>query len=185
MPTTLTPVIAGRGATGSQKVRSSARPAAKPGRSDDDADEVGAVVAALRELDREAPGDVLVFFPGEAEIRDAADAIRGAYQKDTSPTEVLPLYGRLSAAEQHRVFERSSVAGRAPPSDPRTRRRRDESHRPGIRYVVDTGTARISRLQQPLEDPAPADRSGVAGLGAAALGPRRPYLAGRGDPALL
>ncbi|MEF2964188.1 helicase-related protein, partial [Pseudomonas aeruginosa] len=56
-------------------------------------------------------GDVLVFFPGEAEIRDAADAIRGAYQKDAAPTEVLPLYGRLSAAEQHRVFERSTVAG--------------------------------------------------------------------------
>ncbi|MFC9984900.1 DEAD/DEAH box helicase, partial [Microbacterium keratanolyticum] len=49
----------------------------------DPADEVSAVVAALRELDREERGDVLVFFPGEAEIKDAADAIRGAYAKDT------------------------------------------------------------------------------------------------------
>ncbi|MBU5873064.1 hypothetical protein JVW08_20355, partial [Vibrio cholerae O1] len=62
--------------------------------------------------DREARlGDVLVFLPGEAEIRDAADAVRGAYAKDAAPTEVLPLYGRLSAAEQHRVFEPSRVAG--------------------------------------------------------------------------
>ncbi|WJS89828.1 DUF3418 domain-containing protein [Microbacterium testaceum] len=139
------PSSRGRGATGSQKVRSSARPAAKPGRSDDDADEVGAVVAALRELDREAPGDVLVFFPGEAEIRDAADAIRGAYQKDTSPTEVLPLYGRLSAAEQHRVFERSSVAGVRRRVILATNVAETSLTVPGIRYVVDTGTARISR----------------------------------------
>ncbi|REC98156.1 ATP-dependent helicase HrpA [Microbacterium sp. AG157] len=139
------PSSRGRGATGSQKVRSSARPAAKPGRSDDDADEVGAVVDALRELDREAPGDVLVFFPGEAEIRDAADAIRGAYQKDTSPTEVLPLYGRLSAAEQHRVFERSSVAGVRRRVILATNVAETSLTVPGIRYVVDTGTARISR----------------------------------------
>lgn len=139
------PPSRGSAATGSQKVRSSARPAAKPGRSDDDGDEVGAVVAALRELDREAPGDVLVFFPGEAEIRDAADAIRGAYQKDTSPTEVLPLYGRLSAAEQHRVFERSSVAGVRRRVILATNVAETSLTVPGIRYVVDTGTARISR----------------------------------------
>lgn len=121
------------------------RPAAKPGRSDDDVDEVGAVVAALRELDRESAGDVLVFFPGEAEIRDAADAIRGAYQKDAAPTEVLPLYGRLSAAEQHRVFERSSVAGVRRRVILATNVAETSLTVPGIRYVVDTGTARISR----------------------------------------
>lgn len=136
---------AGTPAPQPKKPRSPARPAAKPGRSDDDADEVGAVVAALRELDREAPGDVLVFFPGEAEIRDAADAIRGAYQKDTSPTEVLPLYGRLSAAEQHRVFERSSVAGVRRRVILATNVAETSLTVPGIRYVVDTGTARISR----------------------------------------
>lgn len=114
-------------------------------RDTDDVDEVGAVVAALRELDREAPGDVLVFFPGEAEIRDAADAIRGAYQKDAAPTEVLPLYGRLSAAEQHRVFERSTVAGVRRRVILATNVAETSLTVPGIRYVVDTGTARISR----------------------------------------
>ncbi|WP_314457597.1 helicase-related protein, partial [uncultured Microbacterium sp.] len=127
------------------KTRTPARPAPKAGRPDDDVDEVGAVVAALRELDRESAGDVLVFFPGEAEIRDAADAIRGAYQKDAAPTEVLPLYGRLSAAEQHRVFERSSVAGVRRRVILATNVAETSLTVPGIRYVVDTGTARISR----------------------------------------
>lgn len=134
-----------REASGPQKVRSSARPAAKPGRDADEIDEVGAVVAALRELDRESSGDVLVFFPGEAEIRDAADAIRGAYRNDAAPTEVLPLYGRLSAAEQHRVFERSSVAGVRRRVILATNVAETSLTVPGIRYVVDTGTARISR----------------------------------------
>ncbi|MEV8239273.1 DUF3418 domain-containing protein [Microbacterium testaceum] len=131
----------GRGVAAPQKVRSSARAT----RDGDDADEVGAVVAALRELDREPAGDVLVFFPGEAEIRDAADAIRGAYQKDAAPTEVLPLYGRLSAAEQHRVFERSTVAGVRRRVILATNVAETSLTVPGIRYVVDTGTARISR----------------------------------------
>lgn len=124
-----------------RKVRS----AAQGKRYTDDPDEVGAVVAALRELDREPAGDVLVFFPGEAEIRDAADAIRGAYQKDAAPTEVLPLYGRLSAAEQHRVFERSTVAGVRRRVILATNVAETSLTVPGIRYVVDTGTARISR----------------------------------------
>ncbi|MGC0370290.1 ATP-dependent RNA helicase HrpA [Microbacterium sp. SLBN-111] len=122
-----------------------ARSAAQGKRDTDDPDEVGAVVAALRELDREPAGDVLVFFPGEAEIRDAADAIRGAYQKDAAPTEVLPLYGRLSAAEQHRVFERSTVAGVRRRVILATNVAETSLTVPGIRYVVDTGTARISR----------------------------------------
>ncbi|MFK0403783.1 ATP-dependent RNA helicase HrpA [Microbacterium sp. NPDC090225] len=108
-------------------------------------DEVSAIVAALRELDREEPGDVLVFLPGEAEIRDAADAVRGAYSKDRSPTEVLPLYGRLSAAEQHRVFERSRVAGVRRRVILATNVAETSLTVPGIRYVIDTGTARISR----------------------------------------
>lgn len=152
-----TPSSRGRPSPAPSNLRSSARPAtksgaagkagsaAKPGRTDDDVDEVGAVVAALRELDREPAGDVLVFFPGEAEIRDAADAIRGAYQKDAAPTEVLPLYGRLSAAEQHRVFERSTVAGVRRRVILATNVAETSLTVPGIRYVVDTGTARISR----------------------------------------
>ena len=116
--------------------------------ADDEAepeDEVSAIVAALRELDREAPGDVLVFLPGEAEIRDAADAVRGAYANDRAPTEVLPLFGRLSAADQHRVFERSRVAGVRRRVILATNVAETSLTVPGIKYVIDTGTARISR----------------------------------------
>jgi ATP-dependent helicase HrpA len=62
------------------------------GPDDSDEDDVDAL-AALRELDREPDGDVLVFLPGEAEIRDAMDAVRGMYAKDARPTEVLPSTG--------------------------------------------------------------------------------------------
>lgn len=108
-------------------------------------DEVGAIVEALRELDREAPGDVLVFLPGEAEIRDAMDAVRGAFTNPAAPTEVLPLYGRLSAAEQHRVFERSSVRGLKRRVILATNVAETSLTVPGIKYVIDAGTARISR----------------------------------------
>ena len=140
---------------------------------DDPPDEVDGITAALRELDREAPGDVLVFLPGEAEIRDAADAVRGMYAKDAAPTEVLPLYGRLSAAEQHRVFERSSVAGVRRRVILATNVAETSLTVPGIRYVIDTGTARISRYsartkiqQLPIEAISQASaqqRSGRAG----------------------
>lgn len=108
-------------------------------------DEVDRIVAALHELDREAPGDVLVFLPGEAEIRDAADAVRSAYQNSVRPVEVLPLYGRLSAAEQHRVFEPSRIAGVSRRVVLSTNVAETSLTVPGIKYVIDTGTARISR----------------------------------------
>ncbi|MCZ4301463.1 ATP-dependent RNA helicase HrpA [Microbacterium oxydans] len=111
----------------------------------DPEDEVSAIVSALRELDREVPGDVLVFLPGEAEIRDAADAVRGAYANDRAPTEVLPLFGRLSAADQHRVFERSRVPGVRRRVILATNVAETSLTVPGIKYVIDTGTARISR----------------------------------------
>ncbi|MCK8468193.1 ATP-dependent RNA helicase HrpA [Microbacterium sp. KSW4-16] len=111
----------------------------------DPEDEVSAIVSALRELDREAPGDVLVFLPGEAEIRDATDAVRGAYANDRAPTEVLPLFGRLSAADQHRVFERSRVPGVRRRVILATNVAETSLTVPGIKYVIDTGTARISR----------------------------------------
>lgn len=116
-----------------------------PGAADDDGDDIDALLAALRELDREADGDVLVFLPGEAEIRDATDAVRGMYAKDARPTEVLPLFGRLSAAEQHRVFEPSTVAGVRRRIILATNVAETSLTVPGIRYVVDAGTARISR----------------------------------------
>lgn len=127
-----------RPATGSEK-------AGGKGPEPTDGDDVDGITAALRELDREPAGDVLVFLPGEAEIRDATDAVRGMYAKDASPTEVLPLYGRLSAAEQHRVFERSTVAGVRRRVILATNVAETSLTVPGIRYVVDTGTARISR----------------------------------------
>ncbi len=125
-------------------------PVAGAGSGDDpgtaeSSDDIDGLLAALRELDREADGDVLVFLPGEAEIRDAADAVRGMYAKDARPTEVLPLYGRLSAAEQHRVFEPSTVAGVRRRVVLATNVAETSLTVPGIRYVVDAGTARISR----------------------------------------
>lgn len=121
------------------------RPPARSAGGEDESDDVDGITSALRELDRESAGDVLVFLPGEAEIRDAADAVRGMYAKDAAPTEVLPLYGRLSAAEQHRVFERSQVAGIRRRVILATNVAETSLTVPGIRYVVDTGTARISR----------------------------------------
>ncbi|SBS70049.1 ATP-dependent RNA helicase HrpA [uncultured Microbacterium sp.] len=112
---------------------------------DETDDEVDALLGALGELDREADGDVLVFLPGEAEIRDATDAVRGRYAKDARPTEVLPLFGRLSAAEQHRVFEPSRVRGVRRRIILATNVAETSLTVPGIRYVVDAGTARISR----------------------------------------
>src|SRR4051812_29103307 len=101
-------------------------------------DQTEAIVDAVRELVAEGPGDILVFLPGEREIRDTADALADVADQRT---EVVPLYSRLSAAEQHRVFA------------PHTGRRvvlatnvaETSLTVPGIRYVVDTGVARISR----------------------------------------
>ncbi|MGI9604845.1 MAG: ATP-dependent RNA helicase HrpA [Acidimicrobiales bacterium] len=101
-----------------------------------------AIVDAVMELENEADGDVLVFCAGERDIREAADALAEAR---LDRTEIVPLYGRLSAAEQHRVFERVDRK--------RFRRRiviatnvaETSLTVPGIRYVVDPGTARISR----------------------------------------
>ncbi len=112
------------------------------GEPSDNRDYLQGINDALDELARESAGDVLVFLSGENEIRDAEDAIRG---RNLPATEVLPLYGRLSAADQHRVFQPSSTAG--------TRRRivlatnvaETSLTVPGIRYVIDAGTARISR----------------------------------------
>jgi len=102
--------------------------------------------AALDELDREPDGDVLVFLSGENEIRDAEESIRvrlSAARRDT--TEVLPLYGRLSAAEQHRVFETKRALGIRRRIVLATNVAETSLTVPGIRYVVDGGTARISR----------------------------------------
>ncbi len=104
-------------------------------------DQTEAIVAAVQELSAEGPGDVLVFLPGEREIRDTADALA-----DLPRTEIVPLYSRLSAAEQHRVFSAhgaGALGGRRVVLA--TNVAETSLTVPGIRYVVDTGVARISR----------------------------------------
>ncbi|HEX3336357.1 MAG TPA: ATP-dependent RNA helicase HrpA [Jatrophihabitans sp.] len=127
-------------------------------------DQTEAIVDAIHELESEPPGDVLVFLSGEREIRDTADAL-----KDLRNTEVLPLYARLPTAEQQRVFE------------PHTGRRvvlatnvaETSLTVPGIHYVVDPGTARISRYSrrtkvqrlpiEPISQASAAQRAGRCG----------------------
>ncbi len=117
------------------KASDSGRPA------DEDRDQVTAIVDAIGELEREGPGDILVFLSGEQEIRDSADALKGR-----AHTDVLPLYSRLSSAEQHRVFEvpanRTMASRRVVLA---TNVAETSLTVPGIRYVIDPGTARISR----------------------------------------
>ena len=116
--------------------------------SDDDLEEardpLDAVCDAVDELAAEPPGDILVFFSGEREIRDAADALRARVQ--TTPrlrgTEILPLFARLSLQEQHRVFSAGTSGRRIVLA---TNVAETSLTVPGIKYVIDTGTARISR----------------------------------------
>ncbi|MDQ1513518.1 MAG: ATP-dependent helicase HrpA, partial [Microbacteriaceae bacterium] len=114
-------------------------------RSSEDRDLAQGVSDALDELERDLDGDVLVFLSGESEIRDVADVLRGKYAGRSRPVEVLPLYGRLSAAEQHRVFEPSGTAGIARRVVLATNVAETSLTVPGIRAVIDAGTARISR----------------------------------------
>ena len=103
-----------------------------------DRDMQQAILDAVDELSRIDRGDILVFLPGEREIRDTAEALRKHHPPHT---EILPLYARLSAAEQNRVFEghrgRRIVLA--------TNVAETSLTVPGIRYVIDTGQARISR----------------------------------------
>jgi len=111
------------------------------GEDDDDRDQTQAICDAVVELTREGPGDILVFLSGEREIRDTAEALR---RLDLRDTELLPLYARLSAADQHRVF--------APHRGRRvvlaTNVAETSLTVPGIVGVVDPGTARISRYHR-------------------------------------
>ncbi|MFK4224355.1 ATP-dependent RNA helicase HrpA [Streptomyces sp. NPDC019890] len=114
------------------------RPLLEEDSDDSDRDQITAICDAVEELQTEGKGDILVFLSGEREIRDTADALN---KKQYRFTEVLPLYARLSHAEQHRVFQ------------PHTGRRivlatnvaETSLTVPGIKYVIDPGTARISR----------------------------------------
>ncbi|MFD5406543.1 ATP-dependent RNA helicase HrpA [Streptomyces griseorubiginosus] len=114
------------------------RPLLEEDSEDSDRDQITAICDAVEELQGEGKGDILVFLSGEREIRDTADAL---VKKNYRFTEVLPLYARLSHAEQHRVFQ------------PHTGRRivlatnvaETSLTVPGIKYVIDPGFARISR----------------------------------------
>ena len=97
-----------------------------------------AIVDAVDELWRGGPGDVLVFLPGEREIREAAEKLRGHHPPGV---EILPLFARLSQAEQDRVFE----TGAAPRIVLTTNVAETSLTVPGIRYVIDSGLARVKR----------------------------------------
>ncbi|MGF6636750.1 ATP-dependent RNA helicase HrpA [Paraburkholderia sp. MM6662-R1] len=126
-----------KAAQGTSGATSSGRERPKTQR-ETDRDLMEAIVDAVDELCREGPGDVLVFLPGEREIRDAAEALRKHHPPHT---EILPLFARLSAAEQERVF-RASNARRIVLA---TNVAETSLTVPGIRYVVDTGLARVKR----------------------------------------
>lgn len=130
-------------------------------------DPTEAIVDAIGELEAEPPGDVLVFLSGEREIRDTADALRGLVDQGT---EVLPLYARLSTAEQQKVFTTSTSRRRIVLA---TNVAETSLTVPGIRYVVDPGTARISRYSrrtkvqrlpiEPISQASAAQRAGRSG----------------------
>src|SRR3954466_1377082 len=125
-----------------------------------------ALADAVDELCREGPGDVLVFLPGEREIRDAADTLR---RRGPKGVEILPLYARLSAADQDRVFkpagQRRIVLA--------TNVAETSLTVPRIRYVVDTGDARVKRYSyrnkvemlrvEPISQAAAKQRAGRCG----------------------
>jgi ATP-dependent helicase HrpA len=106
--------------------------------ADLDTDLDAALLAAVDELAREGPGDILVFLPGEREIREAQESLRKHHPPHT---EILPLFARLSVSEQERVFQ--PHAGRRIVLA--TNVAETSLTVPGIRYVVDTGLARVKR----------------------------------------
>jgi ATP-dependent helicase HrpA len=115
----------------------------KDAHDDDERELEDAIVDAVTECRRHGPGDILVFLPGEREIRETAELLRGALGNARSfgPMEILPLYARLSAAEQQRIFE----TGGARRVILATNVAETSLTVPGIRYVVDPGLARVNR----------------------------------------
>ena len=132
----------------------------------DDKSLMNAISDACDELTREGPGDILVFLPGEREIREAAEALM---RSQPPTTEILPLYARLSAAEQEKVFKTSDKR-RIVLS---TNVAETSITVPGIHYVVDTGLARVKRysyrnkvdqlLIEPVSQASANQRSGRCG----------------------
>src|SRR5690606_26612047 len=106
---------------------------------DEERDLISAVVDAVAECARYGPGDVLVFLPGEREIREAAESLR---KQHPPGSEVLALFARLSQAEQERIFKPSGNARRIVLA---TNVAETSLTVPGIRFVVDSGLARVKR----------------------------------------
>ncbi|MGQ0547870.1 MAG: ATP-dependent RNA helicase HrpA [Betaproteobacteria bacterium] len=129
-------------------------------------EEEQALADAVAELCREGDGDVLVFLPGEREIRDAAETLR---KKAPRNVEILPLYSRLSAAEQDRVFR----PGRQRRAVLATNVAETSLTVPRVRYVVDSGDARVKRYSyrnkvemlrvEPISQAAAKQRAGRCG----------------------
>ncbi|HEY2862947.1 MAG TPA: ATP-dependent RNA helicase HrpA [Casimicrobiaceae bacterium] len=111
--------------------------------ADDEEELEEAIVAAAEDLWREGPGDILVFLPGEREIRETSELLTRSLARRpyARQVEILPLYARLSAEQQHRVFSRS--AGRRIVLA--TNVAETSLTVPGIRYVIDSGLARVKR----------------------------------------
>jgi ATP-dependent helicase HrpA len=126
---------------GGEARRGRGRADGRGGRRGATVDQIDGIRTAVDELQREGPGDILVFLSGEREIRDTAAALAEA---GTPGTDILPLYARLSAREQQRAFRphpgRRIVLA--------TNVAETSITVPGVRYVVDPGTARISRYNR-------------------------------------
>jgi ATP-dependent helicase HrpA len=148
----------------------------RPVQDEDDADDrtlMDAIVDAVDECALAGRGDLLVFLPGEREIREAAEALR---KHHPPATEILPLYARLSVDEQERVF-RPATSGRRIVLA--TNVAETSLTVPGIRFVVDTGLARVKRYSyrnkveqlriEPISQAAANQRSGRCGRVAAGV----------------
>ena len=149
------------------------RPLVRQEQGEEDQDVLEGILDAVDELARlPGGGDILVFLPGEREIRETADALRGRALKGA---EILPLYGRLSLAEQERIFH----PGGARRIVLATNVAETSLTVPGIRYVVDTGLARVNRysyrnkveqlLTEPISQASANQRAGRCGRVAAGV----------------
>jgi ATP-dependent helicase HrpA len=124
------------GSAGTTKPATAATTSAARGKQQRDL--MDAIVDAVDELALNGPGDILIFLPGEREIRDAAEALRKHHPPHV---EILPLFARLSAQEQERVFKISNARRLVLA----TNVAETSLTVPGIRFVVDAGTARVKR----------------------------------------
>ncbi len=114
-------------------------PGSRRANADEERDLIDAIVEGVADCARHGPGDVLVFLPGEREIRETVEALRKSHPPST---EVLPLYARLSQGEQEQIFRPQSNARRIVLA---TNVAETSLTVPGIRYVVDSGLARVKR----------------------------------------